>query len=310
MQAATTRPLRPRPTSARTRRAPAPPTALRVVVTGGSRGLGAAMVDQLLAAGDDVVWCSRSVDEQEGARAVAPGQVALAVAADVGVPGDAARLAATALTAFGGALPHAWINNAGVAVFAPVADAEETDIVRVVATNVAGSLLGTRAALRLVKEAEADAASPPHALHIFNMDGAGSDGGPTPGFASYGATKAALTQLHRSLRAEVAADPELSGKAAVHRLSPGMMLTDLLLQERALARSRARWFVNALAEPAEDSAAFLVLRVRQVAAGPATSGPETAPTATFLTRGKALAQIAAKALFGARKGKWVSEDEE
>lgn len=310
MQAATTRPLRPGPTSARTRRAPSPTTALRVVVTGGSRGLGSAMVDQLLAAGDDVVWCARSVEGEEGKRATPrPGQVALAVAADVGAPGDASRLASTALTAFNGALPHAWINNAGVAVFAPVAEAEETDIALVVATNVAGSLLGTRAALHLVKEAGADASSPPHALHIFNMDGAGSDGGPTPGFAAYGATKAALTQLHRSLRAEVEADPALSGRAAVHRLSPGMMTTDLLLQERALARPRARWFVNALAEPAEDSAAFLVPRVRAVAVGPATSGPDAAPTATFLTRGRALAQIAAKAVFGARKGKWVSEDE-
>ena len=137
------------------------------------------------------------------------------------------------------------------------------------------------------------------------MDGAGSDGGPTPAFAAYGASKAALTQLHRSLRAEIEA-AGLTGSAAVHRISPGMVTTQLLMD--GADRPKARWFINALAEPADASAAFLVPRVRAAVLGPAVSGPERAPTAAFLTRGKALAQIAAKALFGARKDLWVVED--
>lgn len=36
--------------------------------------------------------------------------------------------------------------------------------------------------------------------HIFNMDGAGADGGATPRFAAYGATKRGLMQLSKSLQ--------------------------------------------------------------------------------------------------------------
>lgn len=41
--------------------------------------------------------------------------------------------------------------------------------------------------------------------HIFNMDGAGADGGATPRFAAYGATKRSLAQLSKSL--QVVGDP-------------------------------------------------------------------------------------------------------
>jgi len=41
--------------------------------------------------------------------------------------------------------------------------------------------------------------------HIFNMDGAGADGGATPRFAAYGATKRSLAQLSKSL--QVGVDP-------------------------------------------------------------------------------------------------------
>ena len=54
---------------------------------------------------------------------------------------------------------------------------------RVVSTNMVGSLLCTRAAMHLMHKQ-------PNGGHIFNMDGAGADGMPTPQYAAYGATKA------------------------------------------------------------------------------------------------------------------------
>lgn len=39
--------------------------------------------------------------------------------------------------------------------------------------------------------------------HVFNMDGAGADGNPTPRFAAYGATKRGLAQLGGSISAEL-----------------------------------------------------------------------------------------------------------
>ena len=38
--------------------------------------------------------------------------------------------------------------------------------------------------------------------HIFNMDGAGADGGATPRFAAYGASKRGLAQLGKSLQVQ------------------------------------------------------------------------------------------------------------
>ena len=40
----------------------------------------------------------------------------------------------------------------------------------------------------------------PSGGHIFNMDGAGADGGATPRFAAYGSTKRGLAQLGKSLQ--------------------------------------------------------------------------------------------------------------
>lgn len=61
-----------------------------------------------------------------------------------------------------------------------------------VQTNLLGCLLCTRAAMRLM-------AAQPRGGHIFNMDGAGADGLPTPQYAAYGATKAGVSQPEEAL---------------------------------------------------------------------------------------------------------------
>jgi hypothetical protein len=61
----------------------------------------------------------------------------------------------------------------------------------VVTTNLQGSLLCTRAALRAM-------ARQPRGGHVFNMDGAGADGMATPQYAAYGATKAGAGARGRS----------------------------------------------------------------------------------------------------------------
>lgn len=62
-------------------------------------------------------------------------------------------------------------------------DARPEQIQEVVQTNLVGCLLCTRAAIRIM-------AAQPRGGHIFNMDGAGADGLPSPQYAAYGATKA------------------------------------------------------------------------------------------------------------------------
>lgn len=76
-------------------------------------------------------------------------------------------------------------------------DATPEQLRSVVTTNLQGSLLCTRAAMRAM-------AAQPGGGHVFNMDGAGADGMATPQYAAYGATKAGGQPLARqSLRASL-----------------------------------------------------------------------------------------------------------
>ena len=144
--------------------------------------------------------------------------------------------------------------------------------------------------------------------HIFNMDGAGADGGATPRFAAYGATKRSLEQLGKSLRSEL----RMLGlkQIGVHNLSPGMVTTELLM---AGADTRiARFFINCLAEEPASVAAALVPRIRAV--------PEESRSALggvvggggqyirFLTKPNAYTQILRRLLAGERKNRFVEEE--
>ena len=64
-------------------------------------------------------------------------------------------------------------------------DSTPQQLQRVVTTNMTGTLLCTRAAMQVMQKQEGGG-------HIFNMDGAGADGMPTPQYAAYGATKAGM----------------------------------------------------------------------------------------------------------------------
>jgi chlorophyll(ide) b reductase len=146
--------------------------------------------------------------------------------------------------------------------FGPFLDASAEDIKAVTQTNLLGTLLCTRAAMSAMSTQSRRG-------HIFNVDGAGADGDATPGYAAYGATKAAIAHLMPSVAAEAAAaaaqgsDVAAAPPAGVHTLSPGMVLTELLL---AGATVRNKQVFNVLCEHPEISAAFLVPRVRSVAA--------------------------------------------
>jgi len=73
--------------------------------------------------------------------------------------------------------------------------------------------------------------------HIFNTVGSGVKGGGTPGYVAYGATKRGLPQMTDSLVKELTGGvpgyemPPTPGTVNVHTLSPGMVFTDLLLND-------------------------------------------------------------------------------
>ena len=67
-------------------------------------------------------------------------------------------------------------------------EASPEQLAEVVQTNLLGTMLCTRAAVRAL-------AGQPKGGHIFNMDGAGANNLPSPMYAAYGATKAGSLRL-------------------------------------------------------------------------------------------------------------------
>eukprot|EP00475_Leptophrys_vorax_P023766 TRINITY_DN32665_c0_g1_i1.p1 TRINITY_DN32665_c0_g1~~TRINITY_DN32665_c0_g1_i1.p1 ORF type:complete len:395 (-),score=-9.15 TRINITY_DN32665_c0_g1_i1:243-1367(-) len=270
---------------------------LNVVITGSTKGIGLALAREFLRAGDRVVVCSRSgerVDDVVAALRAEFGQDNVqGTACDVSNPSDVKALADFAGGAFGSV--DVWINNAGSNAYnyAPLIDTSDAAIEEIVRTNVLGVMLCCREAMRVMR-------AQPSGGHIFNMDGAGADGNATPRFAAYGATKRSLAQFTKSLQAELKMLKVRN--VVVHNLSPGMVTTDLLMS--GANTPQAKFFINALAEPAEDVAAFLVPRVREVPLANASSSTYI----RFLTKPKAFRQIFERALLGQRKNKYVQED--
>ena len=122
------------------------------VVTGGSRGIGRAVAERLVALGADVLISGRSGEALEEAAAGLAGVAAAdgsgrieTERADVRRPAEAARLIDAAVARFGGL--DILINNAGVGHFEAVADQSVEDWLQIIETNLNGVFYGCRAAI-------------------------------------------------------------------------------------------------------------------------------------------------------------------
>ena len=172
------------------------------LVTGGSKGIGAAIVRALAEAGASVVATSRSGgDDSQSVRHVV---------ADVRKPDAAARAVDEAAAAFGGL--DILVNNAGVGQFAPVAEMSVDDWHKVIDTNVSGVFYCCRAAI-------------PHLRRrgggwIINISSLSAKN-PFPGGAAYSASKAALNNFSEALMQEVRHD-----NIRVSYVMPGSVATD------------------------------------------------------------------------------------
>ncbi|PSC73722.1 chlorophyll(ide) b reductase chloroplastic [Micractinium conductrix] len=223
---------------------------LKVVITGGTRGLGFQLARAFLALGDDVCISGRAPGAVEAAAAKLRSEFPRCTV--VGVPADAARDAEALSARAAAELGHidVWINYAALSAErkAPVSSSPAGELAAIVETNLTGALLGARAAIMQMQRQ-------PGGGRVFLVDGNGSWGNATPGNAAYGAAKRGLVQLKDSLVAETAGTG-----VGVHIISPGMVATDLLMRYADNARS-AR-MINILAEDPAEVAAWLVPRMR------------------------------------------------
>lgn len=273
----------------------APP--FNVLVTGSSKGIGYALAKEFLRQGDKVLVCSRSGENVEKAvgelRQEFGEQCAFGMAVDVRDGRSVEALAAFAKDKLG--YIDIWINNAGsnAYTYKPLVETSDEVIMEIVETNTIGVMICCREAIKMMMGQERGG-------HIFNMDGAGADGRPTPRFAAYGASKRSIVQLTKSLQAEM----KMQGinNVVVHMLSPGMVTTDLLMS--GSDTSQAKFFINVLAEHPETVAKFLVPRIRATSA----NGNTKPSYIRFLTGFKAYSQILARLLFSARKNRHIRED--
>lgn len=184
-----------------------------VIVTGGSRGLGAGIVESYLGSGDLVATCARSITPEVEAWLADPaleGRV-LFEPADLAKSEDADRFVKRVVAEWGRV--DVLINNAGVARDGILGMFSDDDIDTVIDLNVKGTLYVTRAVSRrmLVKRSGT----------IVNISSVVGRSG-YRGLAAYSASKAALDGMTRALARELG-----SRGITVNAIASGYLRTEM-----------------------------------------------------------------------------------
>jgi 3-oxoacyl-[acyl-carrier protein] reductase len=182
------------------------------VVTGASKGIGAAIARQFAAEGATVVVnyaTSREGADKVVADITAAGGTAVAIGADIGVEADVQKLFQAVKELHGRV--DVLVNNAGVYSFAPLGEITPADFRAMYETNVLGTLLASR---------EATALMPASGGAIVNIGSVASGMAP-PSAAVYASSKGAVDVITKSLAKELG-----PRGIRVNAISPGLTLTE------------------------------------------------------------------------------------
>ena len=218
------------------------------LVTGGSRGIGRAIVDEFLALGAQVLLVARNPAEASAGITT--------VAADVTTTDGRARIVAAAREL--GPL-HVLVHNAGTNVRGPLISYDDGTIERLLTLNLTAPLLLSRDLHPLLV-----AANGASVIHIGSVAGHVA----LPTGVAYGAAKAGLDQASRTLALEWARD-----NIRVNTVSPWYTRTPLvepvLGRPEALAAILARTPLGRIAEPREiaTAVAFLAMSASSYVTG-------------------------------------------
>jgi len=183
------------------------------LVTGGSRGIGAAVAERLAADGADVAVTYR--EREDGARRVAArvqaiGRRALPLAAD-GTDTRAVRAAVDRTAAELGRL-DILVANAGMYPYGPIEDVTPEELNRTLALHVSGVFVAAQAAVRHMEDGG----------RVITIGSCFADRVPIPGITLYAMSKAALGGLVRGLARDLG--PRGITANVVH---PGPVDTDM-----------------------------------------------------------------------------------
>lgn len=188
------------------------------VVTGASRGIGAAVAERLARDGFTVVvnYAGSQAPAEALVRKIeAAGGRALAAQGDVANPDAVKRMFDAAEAAFGGV--DVLVNNAGIMTLAPLAQSDDAMFDRQIAVNLKGSFNTMREAARRLRDGG----------RIINFSSS-VVGLLQPTYGVYAATKAAIEAMTSILA------KEMRGRGiTVNAVAPGPTATDLFLDGKS-----------------------------------------------------------------------------
>ena len=214
------------------------------IVTGGSRGIGAAIVRQLVADGLHVVALARSADKLQALA----GELGGAVEPLVCDIADSKALAA-AIEAVGekhGRL-DVLVNNAGITKDGLLLRMSDEDYDLVLDTNLKSAFVAIRSAARLIMRSKTG-----RIINIGSVSGVAGNAGQ----ANYSASKAGLIGLSKTVA------KELAGKGVTcNVVAPGFITTDMTegLHEKIKEGAKAFIPLKRFGEPKEIAAAVAFL---------------------------------------------------
>ena len=213
------------------------PSPRRVLVTGGSRGLGQAIVQAFLDEGDTVATCSRSPSQATESWSMAPGlsDRFLYESVDLSDAAQVNRFVRNSVSQMGGV--DVLVNNAGVARDGVLPLAPDSDIDMMVDLNLKGTLHVTKQVCRhMLRQGSG---------RIINISSVVGLSG-YRGLAVYSATKAALDGMTRALARELG-----SRGITVNSIAPGYLRTEMThgLDEEQLQQIARRTPLGRLGEP-------------------------------------------------------------